>query len=952
MTEPPPNAIPSALEQLRHALASGTIDQATFDLLAPAAMGARLAGPGAIAQGPDATAIGAQGVDIGGDHQGDITTGRRIDAAAGTVVYAEEGATIVIGEAPVAMTAVDRQSTLGRYLQHLIAQNRYLQLQGIRSGGKLVNIELDRIYVTLRASRQPARRTELDWLADERALAPGDPGRDRNRGAGEAPGADTATVTVNQALAEHRRLVVLGDPGSGKTTLLRYLALLYARDLAEDRRLVRDTLGLAEPGTLPVLLPLRQIGRFLAEHRLRDDGTEGHAILLELLVRVLKNERIELPVGFFDDWLNGGRAAVLLDGLDEVADPRLRRRVARLVDAFTRAYPDCRYGVTSRVLGYTDSARLGEGYAITTVRDFSPDDIRVFLTQWHRLVAVGQLGPGETAEGHAARQTEQLIDAIDKSERVRELAINPLMLTVIALIHRDRVKLPDRRAELYQEAVDVLLGKWDEARGVPESLILSEGPFDIGDRRLVLQHVALAMHEQGIKEIDAGPLRALLADQLRAAVAKPRELDACVTRFLQVIQERTGLLIARAEGTYAFSHLTFQEYLAALSIAGRDDYLKYSLARCPDPWWRETILLEAGALSTQSKEKTSRLIRAIADARKEPEPYHNLVLAAECLRDAGANRVLGDLETEIRGRLKREVETPSRGMLGVAHSLLIRGTTPQQATRRRIAAAEALSRIGGTQFWTRPYGEPEWVRIPAGPFTMGEADQAHRVDLADFAIARVPITNAQYRLFVQATGHRPPDGWDDGRIPKGKEGHPVVEVDFHDALAYCRWLSESTGQPITLPSEAEWEKAARGGGDPRAYPWGDTFDSAKCNTAELGLSATTPAGIFPGGASPYGCLDMAGNVWEWTRSLWGTHSWPPDFAYPYDSQDERREALDAGYAMKRLVRGGSWADHPVFARCAFRSGLLPDDRLGYLGFRVVLRAAPVSSAPSSGDSGL
>jgi formylglycine-generating enzyme required for sulfatase activity/energy-coupling factor transporter ATP-binding protein EcfA2 len=943
MTEPPPNAIPSALEQLRHALASGTIDQATFDLLAPAAMGARLAGPGAIAQGPDATAIGAQGVDIGGDHQGDITTGRRIDAAAGTVVYAEEGATIVIGEAPVAMTAVDRQSTLGRYLQHLIAQNRYLQLQGIRSGGKLVNIELDRIYVTLRASRQPARRTELDWLADERALAPGDPGRDRNRGAGEAPGADTATVTVNQALAEHRRLVVLGDPGSGKTTLLRYLALLYARDLAEDRRLVRDTLGLAEPGTLPVLLPLRQIGRFLAEHRLRDDGTEGHAILLELLVRVLKNERIELPVGFFDDWLNGGRAAVLLDGLDEVADPGLRRRVARLVDAFTRAYPNCRYCVTSRIVGYTDSARLGEGYAITTVRDFSPDDIRVFLTQWHRLVAVGQLGPGETAEGVAARQTEQLVEAIDKSERVRELAINPLMLTVIALIHRDRVKLPDRRAELYQEAVDVLLGKWDEARGVPESLILSEGPFDIGDRRLVLQHVALAMHQQGVKEIDAGPLRELLADQLRAAVVKPRELDACVARFLQVIQERTGLLIARAEGTYAFSHLTFQEYLAALAIAGRDDYLEYSLARCPDPWWRETILLEAGALSTQSKEKTSRLIRAIADVKKEPEPYHNLVLAAECLRDAGANRVVGDLETEIRDRLTRELETPvSHGRFGIVHTLFTRGMTPEWATRRRIAAAEALGRIGGAQFWTRPYGEPEWVRIPGGPFTMGEGTQAHRVDLADFAIARVPITNAQYRLFVQATGHQAPSRWEAGRIPRGKEGHPVVSVDFQDSLAYCRWLSGSTGKWIALPSEAEWEKAARGGDDRRAYPWGDTFDASKCNTVDLDLSATTPVGIFPVGASPYGCLDMAGNVWEWTRSLWGRDWQQPAFAYPYRPHDERREALDAGYSVLRVVRGGSWFFHRDLACCAFRSRRLPDLQRDDLGFRVVLYSGPVS----------
>jgi predicted NACHT family NTPase len=125
----------------------------------------------------------------------------------------------------------------------------------------------------------------------------------------------------------------------------------------------------------------------------------------------------------------------------------------------------------------------------------------------------------------------------------------------------------------------------------------------------VLQHLALTMHEQAIKEIDAEPLRNILMRQLGDAVADPRDLDATVDRFLKVIQERSGLLIARGEGTYAFSHLTFQEYLAALAIAGGDDYVDYTLRRTADEWWREVILLEAGHLSTQSKEKTTRLMR-------------------------------------------------------------------------------------------------------------------------------------------------------------------------------------------------------------------------------------------------------------------------------------------------------------------------------------------------------
>ena len=433
---------PKRLEQLKRALAAGNIEQDTFDALV-AALNAQLAGSGAIAQGQDALAVGAQGVAIGGSSSGSINTGPQLTAAEGAqVIYAEEGATVVIGDAPVAMTAVDRESALGRYLQHLISQNRYLQLQGIRSGGKLVNIELDRIYVTLRATRQRTQRAEVDWLAHERALAPGE----RPRGENGAEPRDTTHVTVNEALADHKRLVVLGDPGSGKTTLLRYLALLYARDLAERTRLVDDKLGLAESGALPIFLPLRQIGRYLAEHRPNDDGTEGHAILLQFLAQMLKNERIEVPAAFFDEWLNRGGAAILLDGLDEVADPTLRRRVSRLVDAFTRAYPACRYVVTSRIVGYTEASQLSEGYATTTVRDFSMEDVASFLSQWHRLVAIGQMGPGESAEASAASQTRQLLEAIEKNDRVRELAsirsCSPSSRSFIATASSCRIAVP------------------------------------------------------------------------------------------------------------------------------------------------------------------------------------------------------------------------------------------------------------------------------------------------------------------------------------------------------------------------------------------------------------------------------------------------------------------------------------------------------------------------------
>ncbi|MCP4427918.1 MAG: SUMF1/EgtB/PvdO family nonheme iron enzyme, partial [Chloroflexi bacterium] len=494
--------------------------------------------------------------------------------------------------------------------------------------------------------------------------------------------------------------------------------------------------------------------------------------------------------------------------------------------------------------------------------------------------------------------------------------------------------------------VDVLLGKWDEARGVGEIAVLDNAPFDTGDKRLMLQALALHMQENEQKEIAAEDLHRLLAEMFAEMLADKRGVRKAVERFQRVIAERTGLLVARGEGVYAFSHLTFQEYLAALAIAARDDYVDYTLTRCGDGWWREVILLEAGFLSMLSKVRTTRLIRAIAEKKQEPEFYYNLVLAVECVRDVGHNRVAGGLGEELQGRLQAEFK--SRGLLNFLPT----------TKRRRIAAATALAQIGGgaKRHWTKPFGEPEWVEIPAGEFWMGSEKgrdnehPLHKVHLDTFSMARVPITNVQYALFVKAAEHDPPKGWDEDRPPKGKESHPVVRVTWHDAIAYCAWLSKVTGKHITLPSEAEWEKAARGGlqvpriptSSPnasqelipnklpkRVYPWGDEFETTRCNADELGLGDTTPVGIFLEGASPYGVLDLSGNVWEWTRSIWDSDRFP----YPYKMDD--REKLGGG--SPRVLRGGAFYNTQGDTRCAYRGRGSPQYRDDLYGFRVCVR---------------
>jgi formylglycine-generating enzyme required for sulfatase activity len=256
---------------------------------------------------------------------------------------------------------------------------------------------------------------------------------------------------------------------------------------------------------------------------------------------------------------------------------------------------------------------------------------------------------------------------------------------------------------------------------------------------------------------------------------------------------------------------------------------------------------------------------------------------------------------------------------------------------QRAGLAQSLARAG-KGFWIPPFGEPEWVRIPAGKFWMGEHDETHQVELPEFQIARVPITNAQYALFAQDAKYKAPDGWEDNRPPKGKESHPVVSVTWYDAIKYCEWLSEKTGKSITLPSEAEWEKSARSD-DKREYPWGK-WESYRANTNELGVGDTTPVGIFLEGASPYGVLDMSGNVWEWTRSVIRLRKEEgsdviKEYNYPYDAKDGS-EDMNANRNSSRTLRGGSFYDVSDNARCAFRFRFNPYGWDGDYGFRVVV----------------
>jgi len=254
--------------------------------------------------------------------------------------------------------------------------------------------------------------------------------------------------------------------------------------------------------------------------------------------------------------------------------------------------------------------------------------------------------------------------------------------------------------------------------------------------------------------------------------------------------------------------------------------------------------------------------------------------------------------------------------------------------------------------------EPQTVTIPASSFWMGTAEgkpgsvnemPQREVSLEAYAIGRYPVTNAEFRRFVADGGYDEREYWTDaGWTQKESEywtqprfwgdadwsdnAQPVVGISWYEALAYCRWLTEKTEKGYRLPTEAEWEKAARGDKDRRGYPWGDAWDPQRCNNRENGPDHTTPVGQFsPAGDSPFGASDMAGQVWEWCSTRYGGTGEVAAYGYPYDPRDGRE---DLEGEDTRVLRGGSWLDGAAACRCSYRFRHAPRYGDYNRGFRV------------------
>ena len=572
------------------------------------------------------------------------------------------------------------------YHQHLIDRFGKLTLYSL-SSDQPIAVDLERVFVKFTTTEKKALpasdRYSYDlaeefpgWDQAELAKSVSGTTRSGRAPAAKLPQETTATLSLPQALRAHSHLAIIGAPGAGKTTALKWLALACAR------RQVKERLDLDED-RLPLFVTLRDFNRFL-DNLEKGAGLPGQ-LPPSLLARHLQEyyaehvAHLRLPADFFLRALATGRALVLLDGLDEVAVAAKRTRAAEFVAACVRAYPGCRFVLTSRPRGYENDCRtqLAALCSECRVRDFDDDDIAAFSRNWYLAVTLARAGDNPTTRDQAESAAKNLQAAVQQ-ERVRPLAANPLLLSILALIHQKGVGLPQRRVELYSECTEFLLGYWDQVRGGDTARELANlGGLTRQEKCALLEPIALWIHERGEQgtEVSRKELETKLAEQFRERFA---DADARARlrakEFVDLIEQRAGLLVEREQDTFAFTHLTFQEYLAARALSDREDFVAETLKHLHDPWWREVHLLEVAHLSTpntrRSRADTGKLLTAIQGAGSwlEDDLHRDLLFAFHALCDVGP---LG-VETAFRQELTQTVFD-------------LWWTTPVEALQYRIA---------------------------------------------------------------------------------------------------------------------------------------------------------------------------------------------------------------------------------------------------------------------------
>lgn len=728
-----------------------------------------------------------------------------------------------------------------RYLKSLREETSHFDVQGLLFGdNSAYRFPIDEFYIPLSTSSK---------------------GEDKS----------SRTIPLLEAVREHRKLLVVGDPGSGKSTFLKRLAFQLCNEYASG-------------GPLPVRIEAAVLSGFVAQQQEKKlgpaDTTSPEWIPLFLGAQCDEKNRC-LSADYFRAMLRDGGCHVLIDGLDETPDEPSRERLAKLICQAARAFDGCRFVVTSRPEGKVPI----EDFEEALIGDLEPEAIRAFLGKLAKLLY-------STDETKERTFREDLITAVNGRREIRRMTRNPVMLTALAVLQHNNVKLPEKRVELY-ESILVWLSK---QRAKPGRLPADECLLRLRELAFEMQN-----HEEGRqKQVPLGWAGEKLAKQFGRREA--------AERFLKAEQLDSGIVVSRGKDI-AYWHLTFQEYLTALEIAGWADADQYKLllgrsSKIYLPEWREPVLLYGGLLLKAGPPKVDALLRKILDKMgKQP----SLAARANCVG------LIGALLPDLVGYKVSDprYEESLRQVMDIFDAEKSKGVP----FKDRLAAAEALGQAGDPRL-----AKHEWVTIPATRnYWIGAQEEdpkgrnydqedygdepLREVNLKPFRIGKYPVTVAQYLEFVE-------DGNVPGRVPdrwEKQQEHPnwpVVNVTWHQAAAYCEWAGGR------LPTEEEWERAARG---PKCtkYPWGnDDIDPSRANYSDSNIGHPTPVGLYPTGASVEGACDLIGNVWEWTSSKWSKGS------------------------GTYVLRGGSFNDFRGLARSSCRNLFRPDVQCHYLGFRL------------------
>jgi formylglycine-generating enzyme required for sulfatase activity len=941
----PPSA---ALQILQALLADNTIDQSRFDLLAAPHLTAKPTG--AVEQTAD-----TGGINAAGDNLGNMNSGVQVFVTAA-----------------VDASADNSEALRHAYLSRLLKTTGAGSLLGSADAQK--QVRLAAVYTALLTNSLP--------------LPPVGQGKRR-----DLPPSllyqDLRWLSAVEVLNREHRLVLLGGPGSGKSTFVNFVAQCMAGEL----------LGVQAPKHAPTLahmtapLPPDEDGADRADNKRPPQPQPWqHGALLPVIV-VLRDLAAQMAPGelpnadcvwryiersFADASLSnyapamkaallGGHALVMFDGLDEVPEAHLRREhIKKAVGDFEASFSQCRMLVTSRTYAYQEQEWKLPGFAQAELRVFSFGQISNFVRAWyeHLSTELMQLTPAD-AQGRGTlllRQVQRLRD-------VRELAERPLLLTMMVRLQKTlQGDLPSGREELYAKSVDMLLNEWEaskqrrQANGQVDILEPSLGEY-LGaspqEIRKQLNRLAFDAHRE---QADLQGTANIRENDLVAALVRANPQKAVnVEQLKTYLRDRAGILASHAGAMWQFPHRSFQEYLAACHLVN-DDYPNQlaGLLRAEPLRWREvTLLAAAHAALGNTSLPTWALTEALC-----PLP----VAAGGAATDADLWGALLAGEVLAATDEHRQPKPQDQAKLERVRQWQVALLASSLPTIERALAGRSLATLIDPRPEVMTVDAMQFCAVPAGPFVMegNEYDDekpVHTVQMAaPYFMARFPVSLAQWQELMGSEGEA-----------AGHLNGPVTRVSWRDAVQFCERLTKRwqawlpAGMVVALPSEAEWEKAARGGAElplspwfctspnlthaltavaslrckqnaepRRNYPWGSSLQADKPQTwpmnADAHIGQTSAMGCFQSGASPYGCEDMAGNVWEWTRRERVKYSYQPE---------SKSESMDGTATEGRVVRGGSWFDSAYDARCDSRTRAGPNDRGDDLGFRVVLCSAPV-----------